>query len=141
MVHVLPLLRASRAPIASLYRPSPLPPSFLPSLPYPYPISSPFLSPPPFSLAPFSPLNCLDTMLTLLLPVPAFYAEPWIFPPLAFYGADLPPRILRWRVAVRRVEGKEGGMEGGGEGGRDVACMLYILLHLSSVLALSTTTR
>ncbi|KAF8149317.1 hypothetical protein K438DRAFT_1988946 [Mycena galopus ATCC 62051] len=38
------------------------------------------------------------------------YAEPWIFPPLAFYGADIFLRILRWRIVVRRVEGKEGGM-------------------------------
>ncbi|KAF7354432.1 Iron reductase [Mycena venus] len=38
------------------------------------------------------------------------YATPWIFPPLAFYGADLLVRILRWRVVVGRVEGKEGGM-------------------------------
>ncbi|KAF7299025.1 Iron reductase [Mycena indigotica] len=34
------------------------------------------------------------------------YARPWIFPPLAFYGADLLLRFLRWRVVVGRVEAK-----------------------------------
>ncbi|KAJ7869062.1 hypothetical protein B0H13DRAFT_1053404 [Mycena leptocephala] len=37
------------------------------------------------------------------------YAVPWIFPPFAFYGADL-VRFLRLRVVVGRVEGREGGM-------------------------------
>ncbi|KAJ7199386.1 ferric reductase like transmembrane component-domain-containing protein, partial [Mycena pura] len=34
------------------------------------------------------------------------YAMPWIVPPVAFYGADLLLRILRWRVVVGRVEAK-----------------------------------
>ncbi|KAJ7459234.1 iron reductase [Mycena latifolia] len=38
------------------------------------------------------------------------YAPPWIFPPLAFYGADLLVRIFRWRVVVGRVEAKDGGI-------------------------------
>ncbi|KAJ7431080.1 iron reductase [Mycena galericulata] len=38
------------------------------------------------------------------------YAVPWIFPPLAFYGADLLLRILRWRVVVGRAEARDGGM-------------------------------
>ncbi|KAJ7722393.1 hypothetical protein B0H16DRAFT_1385845 [Mycena metata] len=38
------------------------------------------------------------------------YATPWIFPPLAFYGADLLFRLFRWRVVVGNVEAKAGGM-------------------------------
>ncbi|KAJ7037152.1 hypothetical protein C8F04DRAFT_1209918 [Mycena alexandri] len=38
------------------------------------------------------------------------YATPWIFPPLAFYGADLLFRVFRWRVVVGNVEAKDGGM-------------------------------
>ncbi|KAJ7925579.1 hypothetical protein B0H13DRAFT_2248863 [Mycena leptocephala] len=38
------------------------------------------------------------------------YATPWIFPPVAFYGADLLVRFLRWRVVVGRVEGRDGGV-------------------------------
>ncbi|KAF7314253.1 Iron reductase [Mycena kentingensis (nom. inval.)] len=34
------------------------------------------------------------------------YAMPWIVPPLAFYGADLLVRFIRWRVVVGRVEAK-----------------------------------
>ncbi|KAJ6537531.1 hypothetical protein DFH09DRAFT_1400294 [Mycena vulgaris] len=37
------------------------------------------------------------------------YATPWILPPLAFYAADVLLRILRWRVVVARVEGRDGG--------------------------------
>ncbi|KAJ7361090.1 iron reductase [Mycena albidolilacea] len=38
------------------------------------------------------------------------YATPWIFPPIAFYAADVFLRVVRWRVVVGRVEGKDGGM-------------------------------
>ncbi|KAJ6458581.1 iron reductase [Mycena vitilis] len=38
------------------------------------------------------------------------YASPWIFPPLAFYAADVLVRVLRWRVVVGRVEGRDGGL-------------------------------
>ncbi|KAJ7192945.1 hypothetical protein B0H12DRAFT_1039489 [Mycena haematopus] len=38
------------------------------------------------------------------------YAVPWIFPPIAFYAADVFVRIIRWRVVVGRVEAKDGGM-------------------------------
>ncbi|KAJ7041407.1 hypothetical protein C8F04DRAFT_1391200 [Mycena alexandri] len=38
------------------------------------------------------------------------YATPWIFPPLAFYGADLLFRVFRWRVVVGHVEAKDGGI-------------------------------
>nr|GAT50545.1 iron reductase [Mycena chlorophos] len=34
------------------------------------------------------------------------YAVPWIFPPVAFYGADLFLRFIRWRVVVGRIEAK-----------------------------------
>ncbi|KAF8202801.1 hypothetical protein K438DRAFT_1932677 [Mycena galopus ATCC 62051] len=33
------------------------------------------------------------------------YAVPWIFPPVAFYAADVFVRIVRWRVVVGRIEG------------------------------------
>ncbi|KAJ7118343.1 hypothetical protein C8R44DRAFT_625928 [Mycena epipterygia] len=38
------------------------------------------------------------------------YASPWIFPPLAFYGADVVLRLFRFRVVVGRVEAKDGGL-------------------------------
>ncbi|KAJ7780047.1 iron reductase [Mycena maculata] len=38
------------------------------------------------------------------------YAPPWIFPPLAFYGADLLMRIFNWRVVAARIEGLNGGL-------------------------------
>ncbi|KAJ6566192.1 hypothetical protein B0H19DRAFT_1025025 [Mycena capillaripes] len=38
------------------------------------------------------------------------YASPWIFPPLAFYAADVLVRMYRWRVVVARAEGREGGL-------------------------------
>ncbi|KAK6981550.1 iron reductase [Favolaschia claudopus] len=42
------------------------------------------------------------------------YASPWIFPPLAFYAADLLLRILvRWRVVVGRLEARGERREGG----------------------------
>ncbi|KAJ6529419.1 hypothetical protein DFH09DRAFT_1093996 [Mycena vulgaris] len=38
------------------------------------------------------------------------YATPWIFPPIAFYAADVLLRVVRWRVVVARVEGRAGGL-------------------------------
>ncbi|KAJ6597944.1 hypothetical protein B0H10DRAFT_2441554 [Mycena sp. CBHHK59/15] len=37
------------------------------------------------------------------------YAPPWIFPPLAFYGADLLLRLLKFRVAVANIKELGGG--------------------------------
>ncbi|KAJ7501069.1 hypothetical protein B0H11DRAFT_2275407 [Mycena galericulata] len=73
-------------------------------------------------LSSIAPLRrwCYSAFLVIhFLTFPAFfitvcyhtiYAPPWIFPPLAFYGADLLLRIFRWRVVVARVHGLPGGM-------------------------------
>jgi hypothetical protein len=68
------------------------------------------------SLFIFSPILVTNPSHSYLL-FPAFfttlyyhtlYAVPWIFTPLAFYGADFLVRFLRWRVMVGRVEGRAG---------------------------------
>ncbi|KAJ6492247.1 iron reductase [Mycena sanguinolenta] len=73
-------------------------------------------------LTSFAPVRrrCYSLFLVVhFLTFPAFfvticyhtiYAPPWIFPPVAFYAADVFVRIIRWRVVVGRVEAKEGGM-------------------------------
>ncbi|KAJ7164427.1 iron reductase [Mycena filopes] len=71
------------------------------------------------SIAPVRRLFYSGFLVIHFLTFPAFfvticyhtiYASPWIFPPLAFYGADLLLRVLRWRVVVAHVEPREGGM-------------------------------
>ncbi|KAJ7710433.1 hypothetical protein B0H17DRAFT_1847 [Mycena rosella] len=71
------------------------------------------------SLAPVRRLCYSGFLVIHFLTFPAFfvticyhtiYAPPWIFAPLAFYGADLLLRLLRFRVVVARVEGREAGV-------------------------------
>ncbi|KAJ7069811.1 ferric reductase like transmembrane component-domain-containing protein [Mycena amicta] len=67
------------------------------------------------SIAPLRRYSYSAFLIIHYLTFPAFfivicyhtlYAVPWIFPPLAFYGADLLIRFLRWRVVVGRIEAK-----------------------------------
>jgi hypothetical protein len=98
----------SRPTVSHSFSPCPDSSSPLPSHPLP---------PSPLSLHPsryHANYTCRSYLLlpTLFVTVwyHTIYATPWIFPPLAFYGTDLLLRIVRWRLVVGRVEGKEGGM-------------------------------
>jgi hypothetical protein len=50
--------------------------------------------------------NCVQILRSVLTYIAFFvticyhtiYASPWIFPPLAFYGADVLSRLLRYRI-------------------------------------------
>jgi ferric-chelate reductase len=64
-------------------------------------------------------LSALRSHISSFLTFPAFfiticyhtlYATPWIFPPIAFYAADVFLRVLRWRVVAARIEAQDGGL-------------------------------
>ncbi|KAJ7703720.1 ferric reductase like transmembrane component-domain-containing protein [Mycena rosella] len=64
--------------------------------------------------------RCYSAFLVIhFLTFPAFfiticyhtiYATPWIFPPIAFYAADVLLRLLRFRVVATRVKPRDGGL-------------------------------